>query len=77
MKLSNLLKEYSEYRADMKSLPNGSLTKKIIKQRMSDFLERVNNKYGQNIVDIITKDPRIKNKTQTEIIAILRESELI
>ena len=44
---------YRDFRMDMKSLPLGK-ARKDVKNRMSDFLERIRDEHGQDVVFVIT-----------------------
>lgn len=77
MAFGNLKKEYDEFRYEMRSLPKTNSMRKTIKKRMSDFLESVEERYGQDIVDILVKHPRIANRTQQENFSVIKEAGLL
>ena len=47
--------EYREFRKDMKSFPVGSPMFKRTKEKLGDFLKSVKERYGQEMVDKLTK----------------------
>lgn len=73
MKIGNYIKAYQDFRRDMHGLPNSSPLKKIIRRRMSDFLQEIKDNFGQDIVDLIVKHPRTLNMSQEEKLAIVRK----
>lgn len=75
MKIGNLIKENGEHKSMIRSFPTGPM-KKSLKQKYSDFLEHVRDTYGQDIVDILCKHPRLANKTNEEKLAMIKNANL-
>ena len=46
---------YTEYRIQIKKLPNGSLEKRRLKEELSLFLKEVDAAFGRDVVDSIIK----------------------
>lgn len=55
MKTEALIVQWKEYRRDMKSLPVGSPAWKRTKQEMSDWIQSVTERFGQEVTNKVTK----------------------